>query len=131
MADNKYIHAELIIDSNGKKHRVYPTQLKYIQEVAEFLSKVNPDFIFSNFMIAETDEFGTLERTDEGKLIYGKSFTEELLDMVEIALRHKEKREDILDWLDLGVAQEIISALIGISQVSKKKTQQESQTGIA
>lgn len=130
MADNKYIHAELVIDSNNKKHKVYPTQLKYIQEVAQFLSKVNPDFIFGNFMVAETDEFGVLERTDDGKLIYGKSFMEELLDTMEIALRHKEKREDILEWLDLGVAQEIVNILIGLSQVSKKKVTQENPIGM-
>jgi hypothetical protein len=121
MAENKYIHSEIVVDSEGKKHKVYPTQLKYIPEVAEFISKVNPDFIFSNFMVAKTDEFGVLERTDDGKLIYGKSFTEELLDIVEIALRHKEKREDIAEWIDICVAQEIVEILIGMSQLKKKK----------
>jgi uncharacterized protein YacL (UPF0231 family) len=79
-------------------------------------------------MVAETDEFGVLERTDDGKLIYGKSFTGELLDTVEIALRFKEEREVIAEWLDLGVAQEIVNILIGLSQVKKKK-EPESQIG--
>lgn len=129
MSDNKYGHSVIIVDSNNKKHKIYPVQLRYIQDVAEFLSKVNPDFIFGNFMIAETDEFGTLERTEDGKLIFGKTFTEELLDITEIALRHKEKREDIAEWLDLGLAQEVIHVLIGLSQYKKKVTEQESQIG--
>lgn len=129
MAENKYAHSVIIHDANNKKHKIYPVPLLYIQEVAQFLSKVNPDFIFGNFMIAETDEHGVLERTEDGKLIYGKTFMEELLDVVEIALRHKEQREDIRNWLDLGLAQEITQVLIGLSQVKKKTEQQESLIG--
>ncbi|WP_371380742.1 hypothetical protein [Sporomusa aerivorans] len=131
MAENKYTHSVLIYDADNKKHKVYPVPLLYIQEVAQFLSKINPDFLFSNFMIAETDEYGTLERAEDGKLIYGITFTEELLEIVEIALRFKESKEDIRKWLDIGVTQEIVQVLIGLSQVKKKTEQTESQNGTA
>lgn len=125
--ENKYTHSVTVYDADNKKHKVFPVPLLYIQEVAEFLSKVNPDFIFSNFMVPEIDNEGTVERTDDGKLIYGRTFMEELLDTVEIALRHKEKREDIRKWLDVSLAQEIVQILIGLSQV--KKQEQENQIG--
>jgi hypothetical protein len=129
--DNKYIHSETIIDAKGKKHKVYPTPILYIQDVARFLAKINPDFVFGSFMIPDIDEEGILKRTENGDLIYGEELLENLLDVVEIAVRHKEKREDIKQWLDIGLAKEIVETLIGLSQV-KKKTQMkpENQIGI-
>lgn len=126
--ENVYTQLEIIVDSNGKKHKVYPCPILHLQEVSQFLAKINPEFIFSSFMIAETDEMGILKRTDDGKIIYGETMIEDLLDIVEIALRHKEKREDIKKWLDIGVAQEIVEVLIGLSQVKKKKLREPKES---
>ena len=117
---NVYTLMEKITDANGKTHKIYPCPILELEEVAQFLAKVNPDFIFGSFMVAESDADGCLERDDNGKLIYGRTMREELLDVIEIALRHKEKREDIAKWLDIGISQQIIECLIGMSQVKKK-----------
>jgi len=126
---NVYTLSHTVVDAEGKKHKVYPTPILYIQEVAQFLAQVNPDFIFGSFMIADTDEMGIPERTEEGNIIYGKILTEELLSVIEIALRFKETKEQIKQWLDIALAQEIIEVLVGISQV-KKKDQMSNQIGI-
>ena len=118
---NVYTLCEKIKDFNGKTHTVYPCPIRNIEEVSSFLAKVNPDFIFSAFMIAETDDEGVIIRDDDGSMVYGRSAVNELLDVVEIALRHKETREQIEEWLDICLAQEIIEALIGMSQVKKKE----------
>lgn len=125
---NVYTLSQIVVDAEGRKHKVYPTPILYIQEVAQFLAQLNPDFIFASFMIAELDETGVIERNDDGKIVYGRTFTEELLSVIEIALRFKETKEQIREWLDIGLAQEIVEVLIGLSQVKKKK-QNQSPTG--
>lgn len=118
---NVYTLCEKIKDFNGRTHVVYPCPIRNIEDVSSFLAKVNPDYVFGAFMIAETDNEGVVIRNDDGKLIYGRTAVNELLDIVEIALRHKETREQIKEWLDVCLAQEIIEAFIGLSQVKKKK----------
>ena len=122
---NVYTLSEIVVDSEGKKHKVYPCPIAYIQEVAQFLANINTEFIFSSFLTPDLDEFGSIIRDDNtGKIIYGKSMVDDLVHIVEISLRFKEKPEDIKQWLDIGVAQEIVEVLIGISQVKKKMEQQ-------
>lgn len=123
-ATNVYTLREKIIDSNGKAHYVYPCPIMDIQTVAQFLANVNTDFIFGSFLIPDTDEFNAIVRDEKtGKILYGKAMVEDLISIVEIALRHKESREEIQNWLDICLAQEIIETLIGISQVKKKMEQ--------
>ena len=123
-ATNVYVLREKIIDSDGKAHYIYPCPIMDIQTVAQFLASVNTDFIFSSFMVPDTDEFGSIVRSDEtGKILYGKSMVEDLISIVDIALRHKESIDDIRSWLDICLAQEIIEILIGLSQVKKKMEQ--------
>lgn len=125
---NVYTLSHIIVDAEGKKHKVFPVPILYIQEVAQFLSQLNPEFLFSSFMIYETDEAGVVERSDNGKIIYGRALTEELLGVIEIALRFKESKEQIKQWLDIGLAQQIVEVLVGLSQI-KKKEQTPSRIG--
>lgn len=120
-ATNVYTLSETVVDSEGKKHKVFPVQISYLGEVAQFLANVNTDFIFASFMIPDTDNEGCIIRDNEtGKIIYGTSMIDDLVHIVEIAVRFRETAEDIRQWLDICLAQEIIEILIGLSQVKKK-----------
>jgi len=121
MAVNVYTLCESIIDVDGKKHKIYPCPLIDIPEVAAYVAKVNPDFIFASFLLPDLDDEGAVKRDDEtGKIIYGRSAVDELVSVVEIALRHKETPEQIMQWMDIGLGQQIVETLIGMSQIKKK-----------
>ena len=122
---NLYAQSEIIYDYNGKKHRVYPCPIKHLNEVTSYLSTVNVDFPFGSFMVPEYDQEGAVLRNEaNGRLVYGITACNELLDVMEIAVRFEETREEIEEWLDVALAQEIIETLIGFSQVKKKKEAQ-------
>ena len=123
-ATNVYTLSETVVDSENHKHKVFPVPILYLSEVAQFLASVNTDFIFGSFLVPDIDEDGTISRDETtGKIIYGTSMIDDLIHIVEIALRFHETPESIRSWLDICLAQEIIEILIGLSQV-KKKTEQ-------
>ena len=123
-ATNVYTLSETVVDSENHKHKIFPVQISYIGEVAQFLASVNTDFIFGSFLVPDLDEDGAISRDEKtGKIIYGTSMIDDLVHIVEIGLRFKETQSEIRQWLDICLAQEIIEILIGLSQV-KKKTEQ-------
>lgn len=126
MEKNVYTNAVIVLDAEGKKHRVYPAPILKVSEVAAFVATVNVDFLFSMFLVPDVDVDGSILRDDEsGKVVYGKAAMEEALDIVEIALRWKESREDISKWLDVCTLQQILLALIGLSQIEETKKKVE------
>ena len=119
-ASNLYTMYEYVYDYEGKKHKVYPCPIKYVDEVINILSKTNLDYIFFNFMKPAEEPDGTVIRDDEGRIVYSDIPKDELFTLIEVALRFEETREEIAEWLDLGLAEEIVEELIYMGQLKKK-----------
>lgn len=108
-------------DRNGKKHRVYSARFKDLQTITEFTEKYNAD-AFGYYMLAPVlDEDGNIERLADGKINYNNGFLDDLMDIVELALDHRESREQIGEWLDLEIAKEIVLTFLGLSSFKKKQ----------
>ena len=43
-----------------------------------------------------------------------------LYEVIELALNYKETKEQILEWLDFKLIEEIITIFLGLSQFKKK-----------
>lgn len=122
---NIYTLSETVVDSEGKKHKIFPCPILYIGEVSQYIASINPEFIFASFLVPSLESDGETIKRDEttGKIIYGEQEIEELLSVIEIATRFKETKEQIKQWLDIGVAQQIVEILVGMSQLKKKTAQ--------
>lgn len=108
-------------DRNGRKHKVYSARFKDLQTVTDFTTKYSPDY-FSEYAFAPVlDEDGNLEKNADGSVNFDNGFAEDVLEIVELALDHKESREQIMEWLDLETAREIVLLLLGMSSFKKKQ----------
>lgn len=128
---NVYTLCETVVDYDGNKHKVYPTPWGYVQDVAQLMAKLNIDFPFVSFLSADVDiEDGLpiVKRLDNGSISYGQEVKDEIVSVIEIGLRFKETKQEIEQWLDTGLAQQILEIMVGISQIKKQKEQMANQT---
>ena len=110
-----------IKDRYGKKHRVYSARFKDMQTITEFTTKYSP-MAFSLYALAPVlDGDGNPETTKDGKIRFDNGFVDDLLEMVDLALDHKESKEEIMEWLDIETAKEIVNLLLGLSSFKKKQ----------
>ena len=107
-------------DRYGKKHKVYSARFKDIQTVTDFTTKYDPKSFSLYAMAPVLDEDGEIERTPDGKVNFDNGFADDVLEIVELALDHRETREQINEWLDLEIAKEIVLLLLGMSTFKKK-----------
>ena len=111
---------ETVRDRNGKKHRIYSARFKDLQTITAFTEKYDPN-AFGFYMLAPViDDEGNVEHDADGNIDYGTGFIDDLMEIVELALDHRETREQIEEWLDIDIARYIITTFLGLSSFKKK-----------
>lgn len=111
---------ETVRDRNGKKHRIYSARFKDLQTITTFTEKYDPN-AFGFYMLAPViDDEGNVEHDADGNIDYGNGFIDDLMEIVELALDHRETREQIEEWLDIDIARYIITTFLGLSSFKKK-----------
>lgn len=111
---------ETVRDRNGKKHRIYSARFKDLQTITAFTEKYDPN-AFGFYMLAPViDDEGNVEHDADGNIDYGNGFIDDLMEIVELALDHRETREQIEEWLDIDIARYIITTFLGLSSFKKK-----------
>ena len=92
-----------------------------MQTITDFTEKYNAD-TFGLYMLAPVlDEDGEVERDADGNINYNNGFVDDLMEIVELALDHRETREQIEEWLDLDIAKEIVLMFLGLTKKKKKQ----------
>lgn len=113
---------EVVRDRDGRKHRVYSARFKDLQTITSFTEKYNADG-FGYYMLAPVlDEDGNVEHKADGSINYDNGFLDDLFEIVELALDHRESREQIEAWLDIELARQIVVTFLGLSSFKKKRT---------
>lgn len=119
--DNTITAYKTIRDRHNKKHRVYSVRFKDLQIVTEFTEKYSPDSFGLYALAPVIDEDGNVEHDSAGNINYDNGFLEDLLEIVDLALDHRESREQIMEWLDLDTGREIVMMFLGMSSMKKKQ----------
>ena len=69
------------------------------------------------------EDNGEPKQNENGQVMYmyqNDSFMNGIYEVIELALNYKETREQILEWLDFKLIEEIITIFLGLSQFKKK-----------
>lgn len=110
---------EIVRDRYGKKHKVYSARFKDLHTIMNFTQHYSPDS-FGLYMLAPViDKDGEVDMDAEGNINYDNGFYDDLMEMIEMALDHREAREQIEEWLDIEVARNIIMVYLRVSQFKK------------
>lgn len=109
-----------IKDRYGKKHKVFSARFKDIQTVTDFTTKYDPQSFALYAMAPVMDEDGEIETLPDGRINFDNGFADDVMEIVEIALDHRETREQINEWLDIETATQIVQLLLGLSTFKKK-----------
>ncbi len=109
-------------DRYGKKHKVYSARFKDIQTVTDFTTKYNPGSFAMYAFAPVMDDDGELETLPDGRVNFDNGFADDVMEIVEIALDHRETKEQINEWLDIETATQIVQLLLGLSTFKKKLT---------
>lgn len=113
---------EIVRDRYGKKHKVYSAKFKDLHTIMNFTQHYSPDS-FGLYMLAPViDKDGEVDMDAEGNINYDNGFYDDLMEMIEMALDHRETREQIEEWLDVEVARNIIMVYLRVSQFKKKQS---------
>ena len=113
---------ETVKDRNGKKHKIYSVMVNDRFTVAKFMETYNPDLLFMRFIQPVIDSDGIEEIDANGDPVYDSEPVDDLLEIIDLALDKRESREEILKWLDIDTANEIIFRFARMSQLKKKLT---------
>lgn len=112
-----------IKDREGKVHKVYSCKLKDLNKLTKFTTSYNPLYLQIQALEPWLDEKGE-PKLDENKdpmfMFQNPEFMDGIYEIIEMALDHKEKREDIEKWLDFKLINEIVQEFLGLSQFKKK-----------
>lgn len=110
---------EIVRDRYGKKHKVYSAKLKDMQTVTHFTERYNPDSFGLYLFSPVVDADGEIDMDAEGNINYDNGFRDDLMEIIDLALDHRESRKQIDEWLDLDVARLIILTFLRVSQFKK------------
>lgn len=113
---------EVIKDRRGKKHRIYSAMTKDAPILARFLETYNPDALFLRLIQPKLDVDGIPERDADNNIVYDEEPVNELIEIISLALDGKETKEQINQWLDIDIANEILFRFARMSQLKKKVT---------
>lgn len=114
---------EKVIDRDGKTHEVYSCKLKDLNKLTDFTSKYNPMYLQVQMLDIWIDDNGEPKQDTNGQVMYmyqNDIFMNGIYEIIELALNYKETREQILEWLDFKLIEEIIKIFLGLSQFKKK-----------
>lgn len=70
------------------------------------------------------NEDGGAKLDANGNVMYmyqNDDFMNGIYEIIELALNYKETKEQILEWLDFKLIEEIIQIFLGLSQFKKKQ----------
>lgn len=114
---------EKVVDRDGKYHEIYSCKLKDLNKLTEFTSKYNPMYLQVQMLDIWYDDNGEPKQNENGQVMYmyqNDSFMNGIYEVIELALNYKETKEQILEWLDFKLIEEIITIFLGLSQFKKK-----------
>ena len=121
MENNVLSVYDVVIDRNGKKHKVFSVRFKDLQTVTSFTEKYNPDCFCMYLMAPVFDEdSGEVQKTKDGSIDYNNGFYDDLMEIITLALDDRETSEEISEWLDMAIAKDIVLKFLGLSTMKKK-----------
>jgi hypothetical protein len=118
MADIITGNRYFIEDAEGNKHRIYPAKINEIAEVNDLLLQVNFDFILVNYLNQKYEDDMTVARDANGKLLYDDTQSKALMKIWKKATKQTEKQ--ILSWIDVSTARELIELYTDASHLKKE-----------
>jgi len=116
---------EFIIDSEDHKHYIHPMRLKHLELVTDLFAKINDEYIVLNMPSALLDDDGIAKLNDNDEVIIDTEAYDAQSELLELALN--DTYENIKQWLDIRMIQDILDSYRGLSGL-KKKT--KADTGI-
>lgn len=121
MENNVLSVYDVVIDRNGKKHKVFSVRFKDLQTVTSFTEKYNPD-CFGMYLMAPVfdEDSGEVQKTKDGSIDYNNGFYDDLMEVIDLALDGRETRDEIGEWLDMAIAKDIVMKFLGLSTMKKK-----------
>lgn len=118
--ENTLTSYEIYRDRYGKKHRIYSARFKDLQTITDFTTKYDPTKFGMYAMSPVLDEEGEIEYLPDGRINFNNGFIDDLFEIIELALDHRENREQIEEWLDFENAKTIVGMLLNLSSFKKK-----------
>ena len=99
------------------------TKFIVLNKLTEFTSKYNPMYLQVQMLDIWYEDNGEPKQNENGQVMYmyqNDSFMNGIYEVIELALNYKETKEQILEWLDFKLIEEIITIFLGLSQFKKK-----------
>lgn len=90
-----------------------------MQTVTHFTERYNPDSFGMYLFSPVVDTDGEIEHDAEGNINYDNGFRDDLMEIIDLALDHRESHSQIDEWLDLDIARLIILTFLRVSQFKK------------
>lgn len=96
-----------VVCRDGIERRVYPAKLKYKDKLRDLTTKFNDTYIIGNLFSFDADGKQNTEAWDS------------MMEVLELAFDGKYTKDEIEDFLDLGLARKVFEIFYDISSLKK------------
>lgn len=117
---DKFTTFAIVVDRNGREHKVYPALLKHKEELRYLTPKFDDTFILLNFLTPKVDENGRIETDFDDNVEYSDNAYEAMMEVLVMAFNHKYKKEEIESFIDIAMIPKILEVFYDLSGYQKK-----------
>lgn len=119
---DKFTSFGIIVDRYGKEHKIYPAKLKWKDEIRRLTPKFSDNAIILNILYPARDEDGKVIIEDD-MVQYSDEAYDAMMEILMMAFDYKYTREQIEDFIDIGIAPKVFEIFYGLSGLKKKMTE--------
>ena len=113
-----------ITTTDGKVIPIYPMKLRHKDKICRFMAQFNDTFIFLNFMSPALNDDSSVQRDDEGNIVFSNKEYNALKEVVSMATHIPVDELDTEDGADFSIidCKRAVMEYLDISQLKKNMT---------
>ena len=119
--------------TDGKERQIFPAKIKHKDKIRHFTTKFSASTAIANIMAVDDEKIKTYDAT-KGNFSRDQLFDETpynaMMEILILAFGEHYTAEEIAEFVDIEMIDEILDVFYGLSGYKKKAAGQKPQTGM-
>ena len=119
--------------TDGKEREIFPAKIKHRDKIRHFTTKFSASTAIANIMAVDDEKIKRLDTT-KGNFIKDDFFDDTpynaMMEILILAFGEHYTAEEIEEFVDVEMIDEILDVFYGLSGFKKKAEKQKAQTGM-
>ena len=118
--------------TDGKERQIFPAKIKHKDKIRHFTTKFSAATAIANIMAVDDDKIAKLsiDNNASAEEFFDEEPYNAMMEMLILAFGEKYTAEQIEEFVDVEMINEILDVFYGLSGYKKKAAGQKPQTGM-